>query len=139
MSFALARSYFSTIATNQGFKKHYDGFSTENIPSTVIDRAYHVEALNFTGLGNNQGLQVEASVTVRLYFKAFRDVDGAIEAATTAGETFVETALASENRLQSVIKNVVFESMTLAPLGATNDNLVVCELAFSVTFIKGIC
>lgn len=138
--FTAVRQYFTGHANSLGYLKHYDGFATDNIPSTRFDRAYHVSAFNFTGISQNQtDLSLTANVTVRLFFKGFRDVDKGIEVATAGAEAYIEVALLAPNRLGSEIKNVSFNTLNVAPYGDTNDNQIVSELAFTVSLNKGIC
>ncbi|MGL4557484.1 MAG: hypothetical protein ACRCV5_08270 [Afipia sp.] len=135
------RSYFSGIAAGLGYEKHYDGFATDNIPSTRFNKTYHVSAFNFTGSGlSNGSMNLIAPVTVRLFFKAYKEVDNGIATATVAGEAFIEEALASENRLGSTaLKNVVLDSIVVEPYSTGNDNWVVCRLEFRAFMFKGIC
>jgi hypothetical protein len=141
MSFVDVREYFSEIAGTLGFSKHYDGFATDNIPSTRFDKSYHVTAFAFDGSAQNQTVvDVSAPVTIRLYFKGFRDVDAGISLATQSGLTYLRSCLASENRLsQTNVKNVVFDGMTVEPYAATNDNYIVCVLNFRAYLYLQIC
>lgn len=141
MSLSLVRPYFTTIAIDLGYKKHYDGFPTDNIPSSTFDRTFHVESFEFTGQGQNQtALELEAPTVVRLFFKAYQDVDKAIETATVAGELYIEAALDGATRLSGPgVKNVFFDQMSVEAYAATNDNYVVCRLQFRAKLFKGIC
>jgi len=134
------RQYFTARASELGYVKHYDGFATDNIPNTRFDRAYHVSAFTFTGVSQNQtDLSLTASVTVRLFFKGFRDVDVGIESATNGAEAYIDNALLATNRLGAEIKNVIFGTLSVAPYGDTNDNQIVSEITFTASLNKGIC
>ncbi len=141
MKLRLARSYFEGLCESLGYKKHYDGFAINNLPSSKFNQAYHVSAFTFNGSTQNQSLDVEATVTVRLYFKAYRDVDTGIQAATDGAEAYIEEALASENRLSQLqsFKNVVLDQIQIEPYSESNDNSVVCRMEFRVFYYLGIC
>jgi len=136
----LARSYFEGICEEQGYRKHYDGFATDNIPSTRFDRSYHVEAFAFNGAPQNQYTFVlTAPCTVRLFFKGYRDVDGAIKEATSRAESFIEDALSANRRLGPKIKTVNLNQIVVEPYAGSNDNWVVARIELEVIFIKAIC
>ena len=141
MSLETARAYFSTRAESQAYKKHYDGFATNNIPKSSLNKSYHVEAFVFNGISHNQtDLNIEASCVVRLFFKGGRDVDSTISDATIAGDAYLSDVLASENRLtQTKIKNVILNTMTIEPYAESNDNYVVCRMDFTAIYTLGIC
>ncbi len=134
------RTYFSDIAKELGYSKHFDGFATDNIPDSKFSKAFHVEALEFVGSPQNQTIDFTCPVTVRLYFKSYKDVDGGIKVATDAGENYIETALASEKRLtNSTVKNVILDSIAIEPYAASNDNWIVCRMSFTAILFKAIC
>lgn len=136
----LARQYFQAVAFEQGFRKHYDGFATDNIPGTTFDRTFHVEAFNFQGRVLGQySLEVRTPCVVRLFFKGFRDVDQAIETATRAGEIYYRSCLEADRKLGAEIKNVFMDQMVVEPYAVSNDNYVVCRIEFTVLFIKAVC
>lgn len=141
MSLVDVRAYFSTIANSLGYSKHYDGFATDNIPSTRFEKSYHVQAFNFDGSAQNQTVvDISALVTVKLYFKGYQDTDLAISKATAAGYSYIRAALASENRLtQPNVKNVLLENMAVEPYAVSNDNYVVCILNFRTYLYLQIC
>ena len=138
--FSDVRTYFNSIALGLNYVRHNDGFAFDNIPSTKLHRSFHVEAFNFNGIVQNQlDQEIEVTVVVRLFFKAYRNVDEGIAMATDAGEAYIEVALASENRLGPVIKNVLLESIVIEPYASSNDNAIVCVINFNVKLNKGIC
>ena len=141
MSLETARAYFSSRAEALLYKKHYDGFATNNIPKSSLNKSYHVEAFVFNGVSHNQtDLNIEASCVVRLFFKGGRDVDSTISDATIAGDAYLSDVLASENRLtQTKIKNVILNTMTIEPYAESNDNYVVCRMDFTAIYTLGIC
>jgi len=141
MSLETARAYFSTIAEDLSYRKHYDGFAINNVPKSSLNKSYHVEAFVFNGISHNQtDLIMEATCVVRLFFKGGRDVDSTISDATIAGDAYLSDVLASDNRLtQTKIKNVILNTMTIEPYAESNDNFVVCRMDFTAIYTLGIC
>lgn len=140
-AFSSVRDYFEGIAGELGYRKHYDGFATDNIPGTTYNKTYHVEAFEFNQDSSGQNaLTVNCPVIVKLYFKAYRDVDAGIESATIAGEGYVESVLDSTNALQETyIRQVKFNSMSVDPYAGSNDNYIVCNINLNAILFKGIC
>jgi len=142
MSLVNVRTYFAGLAEGLGYRKHFDGFAVDNIPSSKFNQTYHVSAFNFTGSPQNQlTVDLNVPVTVRLYFQAYRDVDAGIEAATAGGEVYLDAALSASNRLtqEDGFKNVILDSIVIEPYSGSNDNSVVCRMEFRVLYFKGIC
>lgn len=138
--FTGVRTYFQDIAVGLGYKKHYDGFNIENIPGSKFDKAFHVEAFNFTAEAQSQlDLRVACDVSVRLFFKSFAKVDDGISKATTAAEEYVGQALVASKRLTNTnLKNVILNQVVIEPYAVSNDNYVVCRMVFSATLFKEI-
>jgi hypothetical protein len=136
MSLADVKRYFTTHAKALDFKEHEDGFAWDNIPSSKLHRAFHVEALEFPVLPQNQmALEFQPTPTVRLFFKAFRNVSEGIEMATNAGQVYINRVLAPEYRLHQLsIKNIIVTRFTIEPLGDSNDNAVIARIEFLVKY-----
>lgn len=138
MSFSLTRSYFRTRANAIGMKEWKDGFNFDNIPSTILDKSYHIETGSIVGLKLNQNDQeTNAQVNVRILQKGFRDPASAIDSVMELSETFIKECLVPKNRLtqSSGIKNVVFENMSIEQIAASNDNAVISNIQFRVLVI----
>ena len=127
--------FFRTRLTALGYKEWDDSFNFDNIPSNIIDRRFHLEALDAQGIRNNQlDQEVSFPVTVRIFFKAFRNTSSARDNAIAAGQQILETVLQPETRVANFsdgIKNVVFDSMLIEDAIASNDNITVLTLGFS--------
>ncbi len=141
MSLTDVRKYFKDRALELKYTPHDSGFVTDNIPSTKINRAFHVNATQFNGQAQNQmDLVMSCPVTVRLHFKGAKNQDETIERATAEGEAYIDACLASENRLtQKKVKNVTLSGMFIEGYGLSNDHTVVARIEFNATIFKGIC
>ena len=131
MSMTACRAYFR----ENSLTEWTDGFSYQNIPANLINKSFHIELGGVSAISRNQHAQeMEASVTVRIFLKGYRDPASAIDSVVTLAENLVKNACKVANSLTqtSGIKNVMFESFRAIPLGASNDNLVIGEVNFRV-------
>ena len=146
MAFVDIKPYFRTVLIDSGFdasKEHGEGFDLENIPSTLIDRAFHIlVSSSITGIRQNQADQeLAASVTLKIFFHGFRSEEQGIEDALTAGELILSTACNAKRRVSSSssgIKNVTFTNLEAVPLSDLNDNIVQLSMSFSINYILGL-
>jgi len=117
------------------YKEWTDSFNFENIPSTILDRRYHLELNDALGVRNNQlDQECNAPVTIRIFFKAFRDTSAARDLAIKKGQEIIETVLKPEVRVTDYadgIKNIVFDSMLIEDAIVSNDNITVLTLGFT--------
>ena len=135
MSLSNVRSYLKTRMDGLGFEEWRDGFAVNNIPETVIDKSYHILVESISGGAINHTHQdTESEVSVRIFFKGYRDVTEAIDTAIISIETIVKDVCKAANRTSEVL-NVVFEGVNLSPQSDTNDNSVFVEMNFSVRVI----
>ena len=75
MSLSGARSYLRSRANSIGLKEWSGGFNFENIPSTLINRSYHIQSGTGSGVKLNQNDQeITFSQTVRIFIKGYKDV-----------------------------------------------------------------
>jgi hypothetical protein len=131
------RPYFRARLNALGFREWKDGFNFENIPSTILDKSYHVEIprgsrLNAFDMSSND---ITQDVVVRVFFKGFRNPSEAIDLALLKYEQILQSVLASENRIGVDIKNIYFDSCQILPLSDSNDNAVILEITFSCLII----
>lgn len=132
MSLTAVRSYFRTRLDALSFKEWKDGFNYENIPSNILDKSYHIMSGSVSGLSNNQTAQeVEQSVTIRVFFKGYRDPATGIDNAVTDAETIIKSCVKASNRLTGLLKNVKFNSMGISEIAISNDNAIMIEIEFT--------
>jgi len=140
MSFlSSVRPYFRARMNSLGFKEWQDGFAVDNIPRTLLNGSYHIEANSVTPTRPNQQLVTfEIESIIRVHFKGYRSPSDAIDKAYVEAETILADILQPANKLSGpCIKDVYLASITVNPLGATNDNAVILELTFNaVTYGK---
>ena len=133
MSWTASRAYFKTIIEARNFALHPDAFDVENIPSTVLDKSYHLTFGPVTGLGlENCALDSSFPVVVRLFFKGLpAQPNDAVDRSILFSETFTKDLLKPTNRLTGLLKNVNLESVSFDQLSASNDHSVIATLIFN--------
>jgi hypothetical protein len=127
------RPFFVYILNAQsGLKEWKDGFNTANIPSNILDGAYHVEVGQISGLPASQLVHgFTAPITVRLFFKGYRDPQAVKDAALDKADVILNAVLRPSVRLQTDgLKDVRPVSIRPIPLDQSNDNALILELVF---------
>lgn len=136
MSMTLVKPFFKARCLAVSLTEHPDGFAIDNIPSTLIDRSFHINFSSVTGRKLNQNDQeVEGSVEVVFYIKGYRNVSEGIDKAIEKAEALVKEVEKPANRLGSSLKLVTFQTMQLEPIDASNDNAIRARLVFNVLTI----
>lgn len=134
MSFTTIKPYFQARmqAVGGGLKEWEDAFNIENIPSNVLDKAWHIafESSNYRGTAHTC-LTFSAPVKLSVCFKGYRNPQEAVDTAWVFADAIVKECCASIPRLnQPSIKNVLPNTVNIRSLAATNDNVAVLELGF---------
>lgn len=131
------RAFFRTRLDSLGYREWADGFNRSNIPSTVIDRAYFIQAGRVLSRPSNQ-LHHSFNYPVRIYLhlKGFRDPSAAIDQGLAEAQTILDDILSPSVRLQSDgLKDVRPSSVEVFPISESNDNAVVVEIEFEGVLI----
>ena len=119
-----------------GFKEWKDGFNTDNIPSTIADKSFHLDTRAGVGIKLNQNDQeVNFDVNVKLFRKGFRDPASAIDQVLSDCQSIIVESCKASNRLTGNLKNVVFSGATIDPIADSNDNFVVLTMTFTAFVI----
>jgi hypothetical protein len=131
MSLSSVRPYFRARLNEKGYKEHEDGFNTNNIPSTLLNKSYHISTPSISTIKQNQDIiEMNVLVEVRFFIKGYRRPSTAIDTAISEQESMLKSILSAANRTLGNIKNVSFSGSTIEPLGDTNDNSVLVTLSF---------
>lgn len=141
MSMTAVRGYFRSMANSLSLKEWKDGFNIENIPSTVMNKSYHISQGIATGVKLNQNDQeISFPITIEIFNKGYKDVSSAIDSSIDLAEDLITTCVAPANRLTQTtgIKNIFFEDASFEPLDVSNDNSVIAKVTFRVVSILGL-
>lgn len=138
MSFTHLRPYFrDRIRTVGGLTEWTTGLNTDNIPSTILQGAFHIEISGFNQIKQNQDcLDASGEVTIKLFAKGAKDPLKAVDWTIAKGQAVLEEVLKATNRLtQPSIKNVMLKSFTPAPYSPSDDNDVELRMVFEVQLV----
>lgn len=138
MSLSNVKLYFRDRLDGLGYSEWQDGFATDNIPETILDRAYHVFIESISGGPINHTHQdTESEVVVRLFYRGYRQASEAIDESISGVEAIVADVCKVANRTATLL-NVIFNTADFSPLNEENDNSVFVEMRFSARVILGI-
>jgi len=113
------------------FHEWPDAFNTENIPSTVLDRAYHLGAGPITNLSlDQQSSNVSLEVIVSFFIRGFSDPIEALDNAHAEADAIILSVMNVSDRTTGDIKNITLNNGEFEPLNDTNDNSVIGLLSF---------
>lgn len=119
-----------------GYREWNDAFNTENIPSTAVDKAFHLTFGTIEGVKQNQDdIEVAVPFTVEWFNKGFMDPIIARDESVLMLETLVRKALAATRRTQNGLLNVQFRTGEPAAFDESNDNIVMGRADFRVSLI----
>lgn len=134
MSIAAIKPYFSSKLVALGFEEWPDGFGDDNIPSTMLDKAFHQRFLSADSRSINQeSFEMVVRHEVKVFIKGFNSPSTAIDEGLVLGQTIVASCLNLADYLDAGIKALFFDGFTVDPYDdINNDNIVVLTLSFSV-------
>lgn len=137
MSFSAVRPYFRSIGVAEDFTEWPDGFNFENIPETLLDRAFHIGPIEVVPDSLNQlDQEMVVEITIRLFHKGFRDPASALDTSAVDSEDFIKAAMANQTRLDAgSICNVRVASMEQVEIALSNDNAVRTDISFNCDVI----
>jgi hypothetical protein len=136
MTFSTLRPYFEQrmLAVDAELKEWEDGFNIDNIPSSILDKSWHIQFNPFsynTG-GAHTCLSFNCPVTLNVFFKGYRNPKEAIDTALIFADAIIKECTKPVQRLnQPKIKNVLPSLVSVRELDTTNDNAAVLELQFN--------
>jgi hypothetical protein len=119
-----------------GYEEWRDGFNFENIPSTLLDKSFHIESGDVVPTTSNHQLhEFSSPIVIRVYLKGFLDPVEAIDNAYDTADDILAEILLPSNRLGTNVKDIVPTNISVKPLNDQNDNSVLLELSFEgITF-----
>lgn len=132
MSLTLIRPYFRKQMAELGFVEWKDGFADDNIPESLLDRAYFLLIGTTTEDETHaQDVEITQEVELRVYFKGFRDPQAAIDESLLYSEEIISKVCNFTDYTEAGLKRVRFSSLDLEPLAdEVNDNVVRAVFVF---------
>lgn len=141
MSLVNCRSYLRARANSIGLKEWADGFNFDNIPSTLLNKSYHISPNEGTTIKNNQNDQeINYSQSIRIFVKGYRDNATAIDNAHLIVDNLIKECVNPKNRLtqSNGIKNVFFENFSFTTNDSSNDSIVMATVTFRMLFVMDV-
>lgn len=140
MSLHLIKPYFIDTLDKMALKRWPDAFSFDNIPSNIIDGAYHVLLLTANGVTtSNQHVEIIQPVEVRVFFKGYRDVEQAELECRTKANLIISSLCYVGNQTQN-INGVYLDTFEVVPFETdTQDNVAVARFTFDVRINLKMC
>lgn len=139
MSFTDLRPYFQKRmkTVDPDFKEWADAFNIENIPSTILDKSWHIEFGPFSYIGTaHTCLHFSCPVRIQVFFKGYRDPQKGVDYGLKNAHAIVKEVCNPLYRLnQAKIKNVLPNLIDIRELAQGNDNCAVLELTFDCEFV----
>jgi hypothetical protein len=139
MSFTEVRSYFRARCKAVGLTEHTDAFNNNNIPSTVIDKSFHLGAPAGSSRKLNQNdHEFDIGMELVVYFKGYRNPSEGLDRSIEVIETLVKEIEKPSNRLGVCLKNVVVQSVNWEALADSNDNSIRARVSCNVITSLGL-
>jgi len=136
MSLVSVRQYFRDRMDSLSYSEWTDGFNFVNIPSTILNRSYHLEVGTISSNAANQHVhEFSYPITLRLFLKGYRDPSAAIDDSIVEIESIYSNVLSPTNRYSISIKDVVPNSVSVIPLDASNDNSIIVQFEFDTKIV----
>jgi hypothetical protein len=133
MTLLSLKSYITNRLTDAGFTEWVDPFGDDNIPSSIIDMAFHQRppVANLTGAAHGTASYL-AEVQVKLYFKGYNNPDEAVKSAITKTELAISSLSNQGNYDPQGLAEVTVPAFSIDPyVDEVNDNIVVSTVTIS--------
>jgi len=136
---ASIRPFFRQQLDALGYREWKDGFNFTNIPSSLLDRSYHLSTPSSARLGpwDQASQELHQDVVVRVFLKGFKNPAAAIDDAMSRYDNILTRIFDPSKRLGCEIKNIYLNTMEILPFAESNDNSITLEITFSCLIIFG--
>ena len=127
------RTYFSSRIKeiDPDFKPWKDGFAFDNIPSTFINKTYHLAYQIESTDHIDTSILDNYSISLLLFFKGYRDVQTALDNSMTLANNIRVNIINRNNVFSSSFYNIKAVSMIPEAL-ESNDNSMYVTLEFEL-------
>lgn len=129
------RDYFRSRVSesNPNLKEWTDALNTENVPESLVDKSYHINISNFSGVDKNDSIiSYSVPCVVTVWRKGFKDTIGAHDFLLNEANCLILNASqflkinASEN-----IRSVNPQSILVEGIDGSNDNIMKATITFN--------
>lgn len=122
-------------AYDSNFQEHTDAFNTDNIGTIRQNKAFHIQAGQFSPVARGQAFTIEdGEVTLKLFFNGLRMPQNELNNSTDVAIKIRQLCMNASRIRGTGIKSVTLSGVTPEPV-KTNDNTIVVPLVFLVRTI----
>ena len=130
------QGYLANLMSALGLKESADGFNRQNIPSYLLDKMFSIDIGTIQGSSANQMIhQFSVPVIISVYFKDYKNPNQLRTDALGRAQDILSLVLDPKVRLTQRIKDIRPGSISVLPLGATNDNSAILAIGFDLTLM----
>jgi hypothetical protein len=124
------RSFLRGRLDTLGFREWEDGFNNSNIPSSILDKSYHIKVDKIaSGPANHLHHVFIFPTTIFLFLKGYRNPSLAIDQGLDAAQNIFSEILDPAQRLQTDgLKDIRPRSVDVVPVSDSNDNAIVVQI-----------
>lgn len=141
MTLGGVRGFLRTTLNALKLKEWTDGFSTDNIPATIIDGSYHLDVGHIrikTAGVNANALDVMYPITLKVFAKGFKNPALAIDAALDRAQNILSAFVSANKTLnQQGLKRVIPTGLDTQPLRVDNTHCVMLVMTFDASLVLG--
>lgn len=122
-----------------GFTEWQDAFPIDNVPSTILDRSFHIDIGSITsGAANQRAHEFRMPLTIKVLRRGFKEAGSQRESCMLDADTILSALLTPAFRLQvgDDVKDLVPLGIDLDPISSSNDNDFILSLRFEALIIS---
>ena len=134
MSISVVRDYFKDQIKEEvaAAVEHTDAFNIENMHTNARDKMYHIIYQNDSNIETHgDRITDNISVTISMVFKGYRDTQASFDSTSDTVHNIKRRASKISN-YTSGIKRAVCDSINIAPVDDSNDNILLVTMEWSV-------
>ena len=132
MSLSEARTFLKARLkeTDSSFREWKDGFNSQNIPSNIFNKAYHISYQQASINNIEHIIDTNISAEVLIFYKGYRNVQSAYDSAMNLSYKLKQKAV-NPSKVTGSIKRVICDSVNIEPVD-NNDNSFIIKLDFTL-------
>ena len=136
MSLASVRPFYRGRIKGLGYTEHKDFTNISNIPSTVIDRSFHLESGEIVpSSGNQLSYTINYPIVIRIFRKGFKNPHELNNELDSDIDIILADLLAPSVKNTTTIKDVVVSGVRRIELDVSNDNAIILEISCNTKII----
>ncbi len=129
------RPLFANVLSSLNYKEWPQAFNVNNIPANILTDSFHVAVAQVNAqTPDQQSHAFKTQVTVRVFFKGYRDPNAVKDAALDKAGLILNAILRPSVRLGTEgLQDIRPVSVNPVGLAGSNDNSLILEMVFEVS------